>query len=121
MIFNIKNIGALDIIGLIANNKKSNKFSFSKTINIDNLDKFKSKFAIKRKLDGHQIIYVDGILNLKNYKINLERIETEESQFPDSEIKFIESAAHSILLEEKYFSFFNFDNLVLFVNEILEK
>ena len=121
LIFNIKNIGAVDIVGLIANNKKSSKFSFNKTINIDNLNKFKSKFAIKQKLDGHQIIYVDGILDLKNYKINLEKIETEDLQFPDTEIKFIESAANSILLEEKYFSFFNFDNLVLFVNEILEK
>lgn len=120
LIFNINNIGAADISGSIYNYDKITKFYFNNTINIDNLNKFNSKFNIRKKIQGQKSINLDAEVNLNAPNIKIDKIEVDEEAFNDENNKFVEMNVNSILFDKSYETLFNFANLKLFVQTILD-
>ena len=120
LIFNINNIGAADISGLIYNYDKITKFYLNNTINIDNLGKFNSKFNIRKKIQGQKSINLDAEVNLNALNIKIDKIEVDEEKIDDENNKFVEMNVNSILFDKNYETLFNFANLKVFVQTILD-
>ena len=121
LLLNLGKIGASDITGIVENNKGFVSLKFKQNVFIDNFKYFYNKFTIKQYPDiGPKNYFISGNVDLKNFKIYLNEISSNE-EISNEDKDFIEKNINSILLENKYASFFDFFKLKQLVKLILVK
>jgi len=109
--------GAADILGSINNDKKFTNFKFESNIFVDNEKKFLSKFGVYNKKDTPSSYFVNGNIDLINFKSSFYEISGNE-KYASSDVDFIEEQFNDIMLLSDYESLFNFQKFQEFVKII---
>lgn len=117
LLFNLGKLGAADILGSINNDKKFTNFKFESNIFVDNEKKFLSKFRIYNKKNAPSNYFINGNIDLTNFKSSFYEISGNE-KYASSDVDFIEEQFNDIMLLNDYESLFNFQKFQEFVKII---
>ena len=104
-------------MGSINNDKKFTNFKFESNIFVDNEKKFLSKFGVYNKKDTPSSYFVNGNIDLINFKSSFYEISGNE-KYSSSDVDFIEEQFNDIMLLSDYESLFNFQKFQEFVKII---
>jgi len=116
-LFNLGKLGAADISGTIASDKKYTNFKYESNIFVDNQKKFLSKFGIYNKKTIPSNLFISGNLDLKNFKSTFYEI-SHSKKLKEDEINFIEDEFNEIVLKNGYENLFHFPKFNEFLKSV---
>ena len=110
-------LGAVDVLGVIQNDKKFTNFKFETNIFVDNQKKFLSKFGIYNKESIPSNLFISGNIDLENLRASFYEISDDE-KLNDEDVNYIEKEFNDLMFEEDYESLFHFPQFKEFIKSI---
>jgi len=114
LLFNLGKLGAADISGTVANDKKFSNFKFESNVFIDNLKKFYSKFGVYNKPKVPYDLFISGNVDLTNLVLRINEIFTSE-KLKGEDVAYFEREFNELLLKNGYTTLINYSKLKEFI------
>ena len=113
---NINNIGNINLMGKILQQKKKKLFIFNAKINLDNSEIFYSRFLIPKKSRIDLVpINFHGKIDLESYKINLDKLyfenESGQKELDEEELFFLQERINEIFSQNSLNNILKYQNL----------
>ena len=120
LLLDLGKLGAMDITGVIDNQKKYSILKFEKNLFVDNLRRFYRKFGLNNKDKGPVHLFTAGNFDISRLKLSISEI-SNESKINKEDINYIEKEFNNIVLIDGYKSLFNFLLYKEFIDAISEE